>query len=63
MGYIDPIHGPLDGPLYMGSHIHQQGMFPVSEFPVKYLHDNFGKKGAKRNAIFISIYEKATTYM
>ena len=22
--YIDPIHGPLDGPLYMGSHIHQQ---------------------------------------
>ena len=24
VGYIDPIHGPLDGPLYMGSHIHQQ---------------------------------------
>jgi len=24
MGYIDPIQGPLDGPLYMGSHIHQQ---------------------------------------
>ena len=24
MGYIDPIHGPLDEPLYMGSHIHQQ---------------------------------------
>jgi len=23
-GYIDPIHGPLDEPLYMGSHIHQQ---------------------------------------
>jgi len=23
VGYIDPIHGPLDGPLYMGSHIHQ----------------------------------------
>ena len=22
--YIVPIHGPLDGPLYMGSHIHQQ---------------------------------------
>ena len=21
VGYIDPIHGPLDGPLYMGSHI------------------------------------------
>ena len=21
--YIDPIHGPLDRPLYMGSHIHQ----------------------------------------
>ena len=24
VGYIDPIHGPLDGHLYMGSHIHQQ---------------------------------------
>ena len=24
VGYIDPIHGPLDEPLYMGSHIHQQ---------------------------------------
>jgi len=23
VGYIDPIHGPLGGPLYMGSHIHQ----------------------------------------
>ena len=23
VGYIDPIHGPLDRPLYMGSHIHQ----------------------------------------
>ena len=20
VGYIDPIHGPLDGPLYMGSY-------------------------------------------
>jgi uncharacterized protein Usg len=24
VGYIVPIHGHLDGPLYMGSHIHQQ---------------------------------------
>ena len=24
VGYIDPMHGPLDGPLHMGSHIHQQ---------------------------------------
>jgi len=24
VGYIDSIHGPLDGPLYMCSHIHQQ---------------------------------------
>ena len=24
VGYIDPIHGPLDEPLYIGSHIHQQ---------------------------------------
>ena len=24
VGYIFPIHGPLDEPLYMGSHIHQQ---------------------------------------
>jgi len=24
VGYIVPIHGFLDGPLYMGSHIHQQ---------------------------------------
>src|SRR6185295_10847013 len=23
VGYIDPIHGPLDEPLYMGSHMHQ----------------------------------------
>ena len=23
VGYVDPIHGPLDGSLYMGSHIHQ----------------------------------------
>jgi len=24
VGNIVPIHGPLDGPQYMGSHIHQQ---------------------------------------
>ena len=24
VGYIDPIHGPLDETLYMSSHIHQQ---------------------------------------
>ena len=24
VGYIDPIHEPLDGPLYMSSQIHQQ---------------------------------------
>ena len=24
VGYIVPIHVHLDGPLYMGSHIHQQ---------------------------------------
>ena len=24
VGNIVPIHGPLDGPLYMSSHIHQQ---------------------------------------
>ena len=23
VGYIVPIHGPLDGPLYMDSHIHR----------------------------------------
>ena len=23
VGYIDPIHGPLDEPLYMGSQMHQ----------------------------------------
>ena len=23
VGYIVSVHGPLDGPLYMGSHIHQ----------------------------------------
>jgi len=28
VGYIDPIHGPLDGPLYMGSHIHQHQVQP-----------------------------------
>jgi len=28
VGFIDHIHGPLDGPLYMGSHIHQH--FPTS---------------------------------
>ena len=26
VGYIDPIHRPLDEPLYMGSHIHQHGL-------------------------------------
>src|SRR6185503_1313005 len=31
--YIDPIHGPLDGPLYMGSHIHQHP--PQSELPAQ----------------------------
>ena len=29
VGYKDPIHGPLDGPLYMGSHIHQQFPYPL----------------------------------
>ena len=33
VGYIDPIHGPLDGPLYMGSHIHQHP--PQSELPAQ----------------------------
>jgi len=27
VGYIDHIHGPLDGPLYMGSHIHEQKLW------------------------------------
>ena len=27
VGYIVSVHGPLDGPLYMGSHIHQQNLF------------------------------------
>jgi hypothetical protein len=38
VGYIDPIHGPLDGPLYMGSHIHQQltrGMTMEDNLPAK----------------------------
>jgi len=26
VGYIDPIHEPLDGPLHMGSHIHQHNV-------------------------------------
>jgi len=29
MGYIDPIHEPLDEPLYMGSQIHQQYLLSV----------------------------------
>ena len=33
MGYIDPIHGPLDETLYIGSHIHQHP--PQSELPVQ----------------------------
>ena len=31
--YIVPIHGPLDEPLYTGSHIHQHP--PQSELPVQ----------------------------
>ena len=30
--YIVPIHGPLDGPLYIGSHIHQHCGFVVVLF-------------------------------
>ena len=33
VGYIDSIHGPLDGPLYMCSHIHQHP--PQSELPAQ----------------------------
>ena len=33
VGYIDPIHGPLDGPLYMGSHIHKHP--PQFELPAQ----------------------------
>ena len=33
VGYIDPIHGPLDGPLYMGSHIQQHP--PQSKLPAQ----------------------------
>ena len=29
VGYIDSIHEPLDGPLYMGSQIHQQYLLSV----------------------------------
>ena len=35
VGYIDPIHGPLDGPLYMGSHIHQQNVCVMSSISQK----------------------------
>ena len=31
VGYIDPIHGPLDGPLYIASHIHQHTTVVASE--------------------------------
>jgi len=31
VGYIVPIHEPLDRPLYMGSHIHQQYDIPLSQ--------------------------------
>ena len=31
--YIVPIHGPLDGPLYTGSHIHQHP--PQSKLPAQ----------------------------
>ena len=31
VGYKDPIHGPLDVPLYMGSHIHQQYSLLISK--------------------------------
>ena len=33
VGYIVPIHGSLDEPLYMGSHIHQHP--PQSELPAQ----------------------------
>ena len=33
VGYIDPIHGSLDGPIYIGSHIHQHP--PQSELPAQ----------------------------
>jgi len=33
VGYIVPIHEPLDEPLYMGSHIHQHP--PQSELPAQ----------------------------
>ena len=36
VGYIVSIHGPLDGPLYMGSHIHQHPPPPPqSELPAQ----------------------------
>ena len=35
VGYIVPIHGPLDEPLYMGSHIHQQRA-PMDPHPFPY---------------------------
>ena len=33
VGYIDPIHGSLDWPIYIGSHIHQHP--PQSELPAQ----------------------------
>ena len=33
VGYTVSVHGPLDGPLYMGSHIHQHP--PQSELPAQ----------------------------
>ena len=41
VGYIDPIHVPLGGPLYMGSHIHQylyQRVMFISYGAFSYFH-------------------------
>ena len=45
VGYIDPIHGSLDGPLYMGSHIHQHP--PQSELPAQWCSRLDNKKANK----------------
>ena len=38
VGYIDPIHGPLDGPLYMDSHIHQHTGYKPEKVPTVFYH-------------------------
>jgi hypothetical protein len=49
--YIDPIHEPLDGPLYMRSHIHQQEVMAEAACKMAICRERMVKERLRKGAV------------